>query len=251
MSHSPQQAQAAHPCSGHTRTPAGTDRQQPGEWGPRLTAGGAGFAQKVPVTQVCQHSHAPFQVFEELPPSPHGTFCCPQQRFKCMIPLHPPERLVWPRVIAKTLATSTLAHHEQLSCKIGCNSQTLNSHGIACPQPTLPPAVPVLQEGSALCCCLQAGRGGEDQILRPQKPPSTALEKGLSCSGRALLSAAVPRLVVVDGTRCSCHKSHLQQCLRRDRAGAAARGAWGHTPAPEGSCINPAKALPALGCRRV
>ena len=83
---------------------------------------------------------------------------------------------------------------------------------------------------------------------RPTPPP---VPQQSQRSGRALPSAAVPRLAVLEGTRCSCHRSHLQQCLRRDRAGAAERGAWGHMPAPEGCCINPAQALPAFTCRRV
>lgn len=107
-SHLPWQARAAHPCSGHARTPARTASQWPGEQGPGLTAGGAGFAQRVPVTQVCQHSHTPFQVSKELPLSPHGMFSCPQQRLNGTIPSHSPERLAWPGIIAKTPATSPL-----------------------------------------------------------------------------------------------------------------------------------------------
>lgn len=185
MSHSPRQAQAAHPCSGHTCTPAGTDRRQPGERVPRLTAGGAGFAQKVPVTQVCQHSHALFQASKELPLSPHGTFCCPQPRFNCMMPLHPLERLAQPGIIAKVPATLTPCtpqtaelqnrlQHRDLNQPWHCSSTANASTSTA--------GAPVLREGSVLCCCPWADRLEGDQMVVPQKPPSALLEKGPSWS---------------------------------------------------------------------
>lgn len=117
-----------------------------------------------PGLQVSHGALAPFQASEERR-SLHGMFCCcPQQRCSWVIPSHPLEGLAGPENIAKASATSPLAHHQQMSCRTGCNSQTVTSHSTAHPQPR-PPLV----------------------LQRSQRP------------GRALFLAAVPRLAVVRG----------------------------------------------------
>lgn len=98
--------------------PKGTDSQGSGaHWG-------CGFH-----TSLTALTHS--QVSKELPPALCGMSCCLQHRFNCTIPLHPPERLAWLGMIARTPATSPPPQHKQMSCKTSLNSPTSTSHGIA------------------------------------------------------------------------------------------------------------------------